>query len=84
VTGQALLENPLLNKGSAFSEEERREFGLSGRCRRMSRQPKSSLREPMGATAKRTATSSATSISLAFKTENETLFYRLLQEHTPK
>ena len=28
--GQALLDNPLLNKGSAFSEVERRGLGLLG------------------------------------------------------
>lgn len=30
LTGQLLLDNPLLNKGSAFSEDERRELGLLG------------------------------------------------------
>src|SRR5579875_2297289 len=30
LTGQALLENPLLNKGSVFPEDERREFHLLG------------------------------------------------------
>jgi len=29
-TGQVLLDNPLLNKGSAFPEDEHREFGLLG------------------------------------------------------
>ena len=30
LTGQLLLDNPLLNKGSAFSQDERRELGLLG------------------------------------------------------
>ena len=30
LTGRALLDQPLLNKGSAFAEDERREFGLTG------------------------------------------------------
>ena len=30
LTGQLLLDNPLLNKGSAFSQDERREFALLG------------------------------------------------------
>src|SRR5678815_5280875 len=30
ITGHLLLDNPLLNKGSAYSEDERREFGLLG------------------------------------------------------
>jgi malic enzyme len=33
LTGQRLLDNPLLNKSSAFSRDERREFGLKvGQC----------------------------------------------------
>jgi malate dehydrogenase (oxaloacetate-decarboxylating) len=30
LTGHALLDQPLLNKGTAFDERERRELGLTG------------------------------------------------------
>jgi hypothetical protein len=30
LTGHALLDNPLLSKGTLFPEDERREFGLLG------------------------------------------------------
>ena len=30
LTGYLLLDNPTLNKGSVFSQEERRTFGLRG------------------------------------------------------
>ncbi len=81
LTGQALLNHPLLNKGSAFTEEERRELGLLG------------LLPPRVATAeeqlarvydsfrqKRTDLGRYVFLS-ALQDRNETLFYRLLQEH---
>ena len=30
IRGQALLEQPLLNQGTAFTEQERHDFGLLG------------------------------------------------------
>ena len=79
--GPSLLETPLLNKGSAFSPEERRTFNLIGllppvyetieeqveRCY----QQYCSFDEPINK-----------HIYLrAVQDNNETLFYRLLSEH---
>lgn len=81
LTGQALLDTPLLNKGSAFSEEERREFGMLGIL-----PPHVSTIEEQLARAyenyKRKETELERYIFLgSLQDRNETLFYRLLQRH---
>ncbi len=79
--GPALLETPLLNKGSAFSEKERRAFNLIGllppRYENIEEQVKraymqyKSFEEPINR-----------HIYLrVVQDNNETLFYRLLEEH---
>jgi malate dehydrogenase (oxaloacetate-decarboxylating) len=80
-TGQTLLDNPLLNKGSAFSEDERRDFGLLGllplHC--------STIDEQLARTYenyKRKESDLERYVFLmALQDRNEILFYRLLQEH---
>ena len=81
LTGPLLLDNPLLNRGSAFSEAERREFGLLGllplHC--------STIEEQLARTYenyKRKESDLERYVFLtALQDRNETLFYRLLQEH---
>jgi malate dehydrogenase (oxaloacetate-decarboxylating) len=81
LTGQSLLENPLLNKGSAFTEEERREFKLSS----LLPPHVSTLNEQLTRTYgsyKQKATDLERYIYLdSLPDRNETLFYKLLQEH---
>jgi malate dehydrogenase (oxaloacetate-decarboxylating) len=80
-TGAALLDCPLLNKGSAFTEQERREFGLTGL-----------LPPHVGSIEEQVARRYAEYVNKATDLErhvflrdlqdrNETLFYRLLREH---
>ena len=81
LTGQLLLDNPLLNKGSAFPDDERRQFGLLGllplHC--------STTEEQLARTYenyKRKESDLERYVFLtALQDRNETLFYRLLQEH---
>ena len=81
LTGQLLLDNPLLNKGSAFPEDERREFGLLGLLPPHS----STVEEQLARTYenyRRKETDLERYVFLtALQDRNETLFYRLLQEH---
>lgn len=81
LAGRSLLENPLLNKGSAFSEEERREFGLLG----LLPPHVSTVEEQLARTYesyKRKETDIERYIYLvSLQDRNETLFYMLLQEH---
>jgi len=81
VTGWAILTQPLLNKGSAFPETERRELGLLG------------LLPPQVATMETQVVRTYESFRrkeddleryiylTSLQDRNETLFYRLLQEH---
>lgn len=81
LTGQGLLDNPLLNKGSAFSRDERREFGLLGLLPAHS----STIEEQLARTYEnyqRKETDLERYVFLtALQDRNETLFYRLLLEH---
>jgi malate dehydrogenase (oxaloacetate-decarboxylating) len=81
LAGRQLLDDPLLNKGSAFTEEERREFGLSG----LLPQHASTIEEQLARTYenyRRKETDLERYIFLiSLQDRNETLFYRLLQEH---
>ena len=81
ITGQQLLDDPLLNKGSAFPEDERREFRLLGLL-----PPHISTIEEQLARVyenyKRKDSDVERYINLAaLHDRNETLFYRLLLEH---
>lgn len=81
LTGYQLLDNPMLNKGSAFSESERREFGLLG----LLPSHTSTVAEQL-VRAYENYTRKGTDLEryiflLSLEDRNETLFYRLLQEH---
>ena len=81
LTGQLLLDNPLFNKGSAFPEDERREFGLLGllplHC--------STIEEQLARTyenyRRKENDLERYVFLMALQDRNETLFYRLVQEH---
>jgi len=81
LSGRSLVENPLLNKGSAFSDEERREFGLLGLL-----PPHVSTTEEQLSRTYASYKDKGTDLDryiylVSLQDRNETLFYRLLQEH---
>ena len=81
LTGQLLLDNPLLNKGSAFPEDERLALELLGllppHC--------STVEEQLARTYENYGRKESDLERYVFLTalqdRNETLFYRLVQEH---
>ncbi|WP_331460172.1 NAD-dependent malic enzyme [Rheinheimera lutimaris] len=79
--GSALLETPLLNKGSAFTAEERLAFNLAGLL-----PPRYETIEEQVSRAYMQYKSFDTAINKhiylrVIQDNNETLFYRLLQQH---
>jgi malate dehydrogenase (oxaloacetate-decarboxylating) len=81
VTGAQLLGHPLLNKGSAFTEKERREFGLLGLLPSHVSTMDEQLIRTYGNYRKKDTDLERYIFLVSLQDRNETLFYRLLQEH---
>jgi len=81
LTGQLLLDNPLFNKGSAFSEDERREFGLLGLLPLHSSTVEEQLARTYENYRRKESDLERYVFLTALQDRNETLFYRLLQKH---
>lgn len=81
LTGDLLLDHPLLNKGSAFSEMERREFGLLGRLPFHASTIDEQLTRTYENYRLKESDLERYIFLVSLQDRNETLFYRLLQEH---
>ena len=81
LTGHALLDQPLLNKGTAFPEDERRELGLIGLLPPGVSTPEVQLARIYGNYRQKASNLERYIHLVALQDRNETAFYRLLSEH---
>jgi malate dehydrogenase (oxaloacetate-decarboxylating) len=81
LSGHALLEHPMLNKGSAFSEAERREFGLLGLLPMSVTTPETQLARIYGNYKAKTTDLERYIHLISLQDRNETAFHRLVSEH---
>ncbi len=81
LSGQLLLDNPLLNKGMAFSDEERREFGLLGLLPPHVSSVDEQLARNYENYRRYKSDIERYIFLMSLQDRNETLFYRLLEEH---
>jgi len=79
--GQLLLDNPLSNKGSAFSIDERRELGLIGLLPAHFSTIEEQLTRTYENYQRKQSDLGRYVFLTALQDRNETLFYRLLEEH---
>jgi malate dehydrogenase (oxaloacetate-decarboxylating) len=81
LTGSALLQTPYLNKGMAFPQNERKEFGLIGLLpAKVNTLEEQAERAYQQYSARRTALGKNTFMT-SMKEQNEALYYRLIQDH---
>jgi malate dehydrogenase (oxaloacetate-decarboxylating) len=81
LTGQLLLDYPLLNKGSAFNEDERREFAMLGVLPPHVSTMEEQLERIYGNYRAKESDLERYIFLVSLQDRNETLFYRLLGEH---
>ena len=79
--GQALLMNPITNKGTAFTQREREELGLQGLIPPMVCTMKQQLDRTYENYLNKTTNLERFIYLTSLQDRNETLFYRLLLEH---
>jgi len=79
--GMALLNCPVLNKGTAFSHEEREALGLLGLLPPLESDIESQLQRTYANFLSETTDVERYIYLRALQDRNETLFYRLLREH---
>jgi malate dehydrogenase (oxaloacetate-decarboxylating)(NADP+) len=79
--GTALLANPLLNKGTAFSEVERRVLGLRGLLPPRVFSLDEQVRRTMGNFRRKTDPLEKYIFLTALQNRNETLFYKIVEDH---
>jgi malate dehydrogenase (oxaloacetate-decarboxylating) len=81
LTGQLLLDYPLLNKGMAFSDEERREFGLLGLLPPRVSTVEEQLERNYENYRRKESDIERYIFLMSLQDRNETLFYKLLGRH---
>lgn len=81
LSGAALLEDPLLNKGSGFPMEERRDLGLEGLLPPHVSTWEEQILRSYGNYLKKTSDIERHVFLTSLQDRNETLFYGLLQAH---
>jgi malate dehydrogenase (oxaloacetate-decarboxylating) len=81
LSGQMLLENPLLNKGSAFPEEEREEFDLLGLLPPQVTGMEDQLERTYENYQRKDSDLERYIYLASLHDRNETLFFRLVSEH---
>jgi malate dehydrogenase (oxaloacetate-decarboxylating) len=81
LTGQLLLDYPLLNKGMAFTDEERRELGLLGLLPPHVSDVEEQLERNYENYRRKESDIERYIFLMALQDRNETLFYKLLGRH---
>ncbi|KIW20311.1 hypothetical protein PV08_00886 [Exophiala spinifera] len=81
LTGKSLLQTPYMNKGTAFTDDERREFGLSSLLpAQVNTLEEQVMRAYEQFQTRRTPLGKNTFMT-SLKEQNEVLYYRLIQDH---
>ena len=81
ISGQQLLDDPLLNRSTAFPEHERRELGLMGLLPLHTSTFEEQLERVYENYRSKESDIERYIFLTALQDRNETLFYRLLQDH---